>query len=243
MLGTPTQCPSCAAVVSPFDTRCPACRQVLGPDNICDRCQALAPTIARHGRLLCSACESERTRRPHTVVVRDRELRWSLAWERFRLRIYAFVAVTFALFNGTVGGLTLHFGDSDFSRFIAAAFLLGAALIPLLLFMLAKRARKLSKAREQFTLRQRLLGLAYKRGGVLTAADVAQNLNIPLAAADAMLDQLVHQQKAEIEVTDRGEIQFVFGPARLTSGTSRDVGASTSPSAAARASRRGTESA
>ena len=241
MLGTPTQCPSCAAVVSPFDARCHACRQVLGPDNICPHCQALASTISRRGRLICSACESERERRPHTVIVRDRDLRWSLAWERLRLRVYAFFAIMFALFNGTVGGMTLHFGDSDFSRWIASMFLLTAVLVPLLLWRLSKQVRARSKAREQFTLEQRLIGLAHKRGGVITPDEVARNLNVPMAAADAMLDRLVHRQQAELEVTERGELQFVLGPARRAHGL-REGGASR-PSASARAARRGTESA
>jgi len=240
MLGTPTQCPSCAAVVSPFDARCHACRQVLGPDNICPHCQALAPTISRRGRTICSACDSERDRRPHTVVVRDRDVRWSLAWERLRLRVYTIFAVMFALFNGSVGGLTLHFGDSDFSRWIASMFLLTAVLVPLLLWRLSKQVRARSKARELFTLEQRLFGLAHKRGGVITPDEVARNLNVPMAAADAMLDRLVHRQQAELEVTERGELQFVLGPARRTQRL-RDEAAG--PSTAARSGRRGTESA
>lgn len=241
MLGTPTQCPSCAAVVSPFDARCHACRQVLGPDNICPQCQALAATISRRGRLVCSACESERERRPHTVVVRDRDMRWSLAWERIRLRVYTFFAVMFALFNGTVGGMTLHFGESDFSRFIAAMFLLTAVLVPLLLWRLSKQVRMRSKAREQFTLEQRLIGLAHKQGGVITPDEAARHLNVPLAAADAMLDRLVHRQQAELEVTERGELQFVLGPARRAKGLGASSATRQSP--AARAARRGTESA
>ena len=185
-------------------------------------------------------CESERTRRPHTVVVRDRETRWALAWERFRRKILVALAAFIAVSNGTCGGLLVRYSSGqELIQILGASLLLAAALVPLLLFLWDKRGRNRSKLRERFTLQQRLLGLAYKRRGVLTADDVARSLNIPLPAADAMLDQMVHQQKAEIEVTDRGEIQFVIGQAHLpASGTEGSSATGAPQSAAARAARR-----
>lgn len=192
------------------DARCPQCSQVLGADNQCEHCHALVPALRRGGRIVCSACGSERRRGPNTITVSERELRFMAGWERVRIRIYKVATALAVLFGLFIGALFWLFAPNAFELGSALVTAFVTLLIAGLFVQRIKKVRALSQQREHFLLEQRVLGLAHKNRGVITAAEVARHLNIPVTAADAMLDELVRTGRADIDVTDRGDIRFLL---------------------------------
>ncbi len=68
---------------------------------------------------------------------------------------------------------------------------------------------------------QRLWELAKAHGGALGVIDVAHRFGVPSPEAEAMLDGLVDEIRVSMEVTDQGEVRYVFrdpgerGPPRV----------------------------
>jgi hypothetical protein len=56
----------------------------------------------------------------------------------------------------------------------------------------------------------RLFALAEARGGILRVVDVARELTVMSEEAEALLDGLVDELRVSMQVTDEGEIQYVF---------------------------------
>ncbi len=57
---------------------------------------------------------------------------------------------------------------------------------------------------------QKLFALAEKEGGTLRVSDVARGLRIKSSEAEALLDGLVDEVRVSMQVTDEGEIHYVF---------------------------------
>ena len=57
---------------------------------------------------------------------------------------------------------------------------------------------------------QRLQALAVQHGGALRAADVAEGLSITRAEAEELLDQMVDEVRVSMQVTDEGELRYLF---------------------------------
>ena len=70
----------------------------------------------------------------------------------------------------------------------------------------ARRAEQL----EATVSEQRLYALAERHGGVLRAHDVANELSVMRTEAEELLDRLVDEVRVSMQVTDDGEIQYVF---------------------------------
>lgn len=214
MAGTENRCPSCAAVVSHHDARCPACSQVLGVDNVCERCHALCPTLSRGVRLVCSACGSERTRLPNTVVENAGQEARARSLDTLKVKGYGALAAVIALLGVTLGTLVALYGQNAFEVGGAIALLVMSLVSAILLGRAALGVRARRAAAERFMLEQRVLGFAFQRAGIVTAKEVARHLNTTVDFADAMLDRLVTAQRADMDVTDEGEIVFTFQAAR-----------------------------
>jgi hypothetical protein len=92
---------------------------------------------------------------------------------------------------------------------------------------LGRRARGL----EQTVLEHQVWSLAESTGGTLRVVDAARGLHLTRADAEALLDALVDEVGVSMQVTDEGEIRYVFrelgpeGPPRVRVG----VPAATSP--------------
>ena len=56
----------------------------------------------------------------------------------------------------------------------------------------------------------RVFALADENGGVLQVVDVARGLRLMSADAEALLDALVDEVRVSMQVTDDGEIRYVF---------------------------------
>jgi len=69
-----------------------------------------------------------------------------------------------------------------------------------------RRAERLESAISE----QRLFALAEKHGGTLQVVDVARGLRVMSEEAEALLDGLVDEVHVSMQVTEDGEIHYVF---------------------------------
>ncbi len=67
-----------------------------------------------------------------------------------------------------------------------------------------------AKRLESTVAEQKLFSLAARHGGTLQVLDVAQGLGLKSAEAEALLDALVDEVRVSMQVTDEGEIHYVF---------------------------------
>lgn len=74
----------------------------------------------------------------------------------------------------------------------------------------SRRFRQRAQRLESTISEQRLFALADKHGGTLRVVDVARELGVMSAEAEALLDGLVDEVRVSMRVTDEGEIQYVF---------------------------------
>jgi hypothetical protein len=73
-----------------------------------------------------------------------------------------------------------------------------------------RRYRIETRHREQV-----LLDLARRRGGLLEASEAARLIDVPHDEAQRLLEGLVRQGRADIEVTEQGGTRFLVGEQRL----------------------------
>jgi hypothetical protein len=104
-----------------------------------------------------------------------------------------------ALATGSAGGLTV-------AAAIAAA---GVATGGLGLWE-SRRFSERAKRLEQTASEQRLFALAAQHGGTLRVVDVALGMHMMSAEAEALLDGLVDEVRVSMQVSDEGEIRYVF---------------------------------
>ncbi len=76
-----------------------------------------------------------------------------------------------------------------------------------------RRARQMQRTISE----HRLFALAQEQGGTLRVIDVARELRMTSKAAEALLDSLVDEVRVAMQVTDEGEIDYLFR--ELTLGT------------------------
>lgn len=74
----------------------------------------------------------------------------------------------------------------------------------------SRRFRERAERLERTVSEQRLYELAAQRHGVLRVADVARELTVATSEAEALLDHMVDEVRVSMEVTDEGEIRYVF---------------------------------
>ena len=74
----------------------------------------------------------------------------------------------------------------------------------------SRRFRRRAERLEQTVSEQRLYALAEQHGGVLRVLDVANGLHVTSAEAEELLDHLVDEVRVSMQVTDEGQIHYVF---------------------------------
>lgn len=77
--------------------------------------------------------------------------------------------------------------------------------------------RRIEGRREQLrrdTLEAEILKMAERYGGRLTAVEVAGELAVPSTTAEELLNELMRQELAEIEITDSGVLVYAFHDVR-----------------------------
>lgn len=74
----------------------------------------------------------------------------------------------------------------------------------------SRRFRRRAEGLEKTVSEHRLYGVAEQHGGTVRAVDVARALNLMISEAEELLDQLVDEVRVSMQVTDDGEIEYVF---------------------------------
>jgi hypothetical protein len=92
----------------------------------------------------------------------------------------------------------------------------------------SRRFHRRAERLEQTVSEQQLLALAEKRQGVLRVVDVARELRIRSDEAEALLDPLVDEVRVSMQVSDEGEIHYVFRELAASRGPRVRVAASES---------------
>lgn len=122
-----------------------------------------------------------------------------------------YVAGIAALGGGLLVGGIVAAASSSVAGFVVAATIAGAGLATGALGLwesrrFARRARHL----ERLASEHRLFALAETRGGILRVVDVARGLRLISPEAEALLDSLVDEVRVSMQVSDDGEIRYVF---------------------------------
>ena len=227
MSDVPARCPTCSTAIPAGALKCPGCGRVFGEDNRCPSCNAIASVRQSGGGYVCVACGKPRELLPGTVIlggggrpssvsIVPGALDPATAARTRGLRLLGAMAVGGGVGVAVLATMVLGTGALG----IAAALLGGAAGIALGIAAMRRAARlgddvqrKLVEARGK-----RVLALAEKSGGDLVARDVARELSITEADADAALTSLADGERATVEVdTQSGDVHYVFPALRRSS--------------------------
>jgi hypothetical protein len=188
---TPYACPACRERVVAHSLRCVACGVALGEGNRCGRCLAIAPVFERTGRYVCSACGETRTRHDDTVVTTEAALLQAFEAARGRALPRFLLALTGLALLGLIWS-AMH-GAAP--RWLALP--TGVLLI----------------------FEQRIIGLAFRNDGLLTASAVSTTLRISRSEAHELLGELASSGRARAESQEGGsDTTYFFGEAKRTRG-------------------------
>lgn len=222
MSETPERCPTCATRVPEGAVRCPACGRVFGEENRCPHCNAVAAVIPRGGITVCAACGKPRT---GTVLLGQNRAGSGVVPASHRGR----TASTAAMLSRGRGRVQRGFGVMALASGVLMAVLatalvpgafgiavaLAAALLGVGLGALSIRAgaRSMTEGeREERRAREAaVFELAEKRGGRLTASEVARAFGISADDADALLTSLIGDgTRVTVDVDEEGVVRYVF---------------------------------
>jgi hypothetical protein len=127
-----------------------------------------------------------------------------------------------AALYGLAGFLSLGFFRSDLGLTLPVLVALGlGVVVPIAVAtrLLLAPGRETQRRERQTELRQRtieaeVLRIARHHAGKLTLVEIVSELAVTPAEAKTAADSLVHQQLADIEITDSGVIVYVFPDVR-----------------------------
>lgn len=122
-----------------------------------------------------------------------------------------FIAGVAALGAGLlVGGIVAAATGSAAGLTVAAIIAGGGVATGGLSLWESRRFDRRVKQLERTIFEQRLFALAQEQGGTLRVVDVARRLRIGSKDAEALLDSLVDEVRVSMQVTDEGQIDYVF---------------------------------
>lgn len=177
---------------------------------ICPNCRQDAPTITRGLGVYCTACGAQRsilnTSTPVNVAGKTGKVGGTVAgvvgW------IILLVGLLVAL---TVGGLFQAIFPTAIIGYILGGFLGGISLLAGLgLIFGGKKLRQTGNVSERNAREEAVLAIAARRGGSITAADLAKSISIPEAEADALLTEMAKRPdgRVTLEVDDDGALRY-----------------------------------
>jgi len=178
---------------------------------MCPHCRQTAPIVYRGAMAYCAACG--RARLPLTgsgvnTAGQPSKVGGSVAsvlgW------ITLATGLTIALLTGALFQAILPAGIVGY--LLGGIISIFSIIIGLMLVYGGKSLRKSGTEKERFTREQAIFALAKNRGGMLSAMDVSQALNLPLPTADALMTTFAKEDpdRVRLEVDDSGGIYFVF---------------------------------
>jgi hypothetical protein len=224
-VSTPDRCPTCSTTVPEGALRCPACGRVFGEENRCPHCNAIAAVIRRGGGTVCAACGKPRAGAVAlgrgggggVVASTKRPVSSSAMMARGRGRAqrgFGVVSLAAGILLAALAAIVLPgaFG-------IVAAILLGALGVGIGALSLRAGARSMGKAEDEDhrALEGRVLQLAQKNDGALTATQVAEALGLSVEDADRALTRMVGDgSRIEVDVDHEGVVRYVFREVRAS---------------------------
>lgn len=236
----PERCPTCSTALPKGAVRCPGCGRVFGEDNRCPHCNAIAAVRPVGDGYACVACSKPRQRKPLTTVLGEEPGRSSIVPSKSAslqgrgLRLLGMITLGGGVLGAALATALLGLGIAG----IVSASVIGGlgALAGLTLFRRASRADDTSRAYETKAAEARVRAAAQKLGGDVTAAQIAEQLGVPVTDADAVLTQMANGTDVLVEVdTDTAAVHYVFPEivaARPKVRVGDDVGRGTDPEVA-----------
>jgi len=206
------QCTVCGAPMPPNELICGHCgRAHYGAT--CERCGQSAPTVIRGGTVVCSACGA--TRGPLSAVPLN------LVGSAHRVGgvltgVLAWAVLLGGIAFGGIVGVVVALVAAALSVSAWVGFGTGvviggvAALAALLLLSASRRLQARGVEARDSASEQAILAMAAARKGVLTTAEVAHNLQLPLRDADRLLSSMGERGRAQLEVNAEGLLQYTF---------------------------------
>jgi hypothetical protein len=150
-------------------------------------------------------------------------------------RVFGWVVLAAGLFFAlALAGILLALGASGLAAgVIGGPIALISAVVAYALLRGGKELKKSGDEAEQATKLQALFALANTRGGVLTAADVAQMLAISAKEGDDVLTKLAKEnpEQVQVDVDDNGNILYRFTAANWKSVQQRTYTGGMAPNA------------
>ena len=195
--------------------QCPACRRVFGEDNRCSACSAIAAVKPKGEGYACLACGAPRALKPGTVVLGPRGgdgagVPVGPAAQRgisIGLRLFGIASIA--------GGILLAAGAAwllpgTIGLVVAGALGLGGMGVGTGALVLGKSAADEAEARRQEVLGARIMDLAERGAGRLTATQVARELGLSEQEADAALTALTDGERVVLEISPDGVLFYDF---------------------------------
>lgn len=219
MSDTPERCPTCGTSVPEGAPRCPGCGRVFGEANRCPHCHAVAAVIPRGGVTVCAACGKPRAGAVTLDGVRGsvvptssagRAASTSAMLRRGKGRAQRGLGVL--LLAAGVLAAVLATATVPGAAGLALAIVAGAIGVGLGALTIRAGARSLreGEAHDRRARETAVLELAERRGGTLTASDVAKALGLALDEADALLTSMVGDGTSVGVDVDDGVVRYVF---------------------------------
>ncbi len=208
---TPDRCPTCGTDVPEGATRCVSCGRALGDANRCPHCRAFAPVVARQGGYACAACGRPREKLEGTEVAGGSTPSPALARRGASLALRG--AGMFVLGGGMLAAIVAAMFIPGAAGWAVAIGLgtLGAVAGGLIMRRGARGGREGERAERELA----LMELARKKGGVLSATDVAKRFQITTAEADALLTSFADGSRVTVEFDDQGLVTYHFRESRV----------------------------
>lgn len=131
--------------------------------------------------------------------------------ERLRLLLPLFGAILGAIMTFAMLVVALIFSDMAIgATILAILFGLGAAFCGVLAFQQFRHRQDNLLVSGMGQEKNRILKLAEREEGYLTAEEAAMECHISVQQAEALLDDMVNQGRAETWVSDGGSMVYVF---------------------------------
>lgn len=214
---TAETCPACGAGAVK-DGVCGRCGYAQGEANRCPHCQAVARIEKKGpGEWVCAVCGGPRTpgglggKPARTALAAEKEARGRATKQRAATWVWGVVATLVTL------AVALAWPAALVAKVVALAFALAPALFAVRsASRVSGSAKEAAEAHERALLAAAQSLVAAKAEGV-TAAELAERLELPEERADALLTQLAVHEKTRIDVGDDAEIRYssAGAPARI----------------------------
>jgi hypothetical protein len=182
---------------------------------ICPNCRQEAPTVVRGIRAYCTVCGAQRSLiedTPVNVAGQPSKIGGGVA------AVAGLSVLVIGSFLALAVGLLLHFVLAGPAGWILGGFIEAVALFVAAMFLWGGRALfRSGTERERSAQEQAVFAIARKRGGSVTAAELARALSIPESEADAILTVMVKRLDGEVtlELDDDGALRYEVRDARM----------------------------